>query len=166
MSRHRAMMEGNSGYQELMGNAELRRKIATYIVRAATPELIGYTAICDQVSKEFNEGKDRKDQIGLTTAFRYILQGRKNTMQFVFENLIKDDPAYEQFVANKAFRDAFLESMQKHHIIAMDYSDDYLQKVGNLVADMHERFHLDVTFFAKYFLSDKWLHEEILKNVQ
>lgn len=160
------MMEGNSGYQELTRNAELRRKIATHIVRAATPELIGYTAICDQVSKELNDGKDRKDQIGLTTAFRYILQGRKNTMQFVFENLVKDDPAYTRFITDKAFRDAFIESMQKHHVIAMDYSDDYLQKVGQLVADMHERFHIDVTVFAKYFLSDKWLHEEILESVE
>ena len=52
--------------------------------------------------------------------------------------------------------------MQKHNVTPMDYSDEYIQKVGNVVADMHERFQIDAALFAKYFLADTKLNKEVL----
>ena len=151
-------MEGNSGYQEIMVRPEIRRKISEYILRAAKPELIAYTSIDEQIGEEFN--------IACKTACRYLLGSRTKTANFVFENLIKNDPAYMQFISHKGFRDAFLQSLQKHHVIPMDYSGEYIQKVGNVVADMHEHFQMDVALFAKYFLADTKLHQEVLDAVQ
>ncbi len=148
------MMEQNSGYREIMARPEIRRKISEYILRAAKPELIGYTSVDDEIAKEFD--------IPAKTACRFLLGSRTKTVNFVFENLIKDDPAYVQFTAHKGFRDAFLQSMQKHNVTPMDYSDEYIQKVGNVVADMHERFQIDAALFAKYFLADTKLNKEVL----
>ena len=48
------MMEQNSGYREIMARPEIRRKISEYILRAAKPELIGYTSVDDEIAKEFD----------------------------------------------------------------------------------------------------------------
>lgn len=155
---NREMMERNSGYQEIMNRPEIRNRISEYILRAATPELIAYTAIDDRIGEEFN--------FHCKTACRFLLGSRTKIVQFVFENLIKEDPAYIQFISHRGFRDTYLETLKKHNAHPQNYSEDNVQKAKDVAADMKQHFALDAFLFTKFFLADNKTNAQVLAAVQ
>ncbi len=154
---NKEVIERSTGYQEIMKRPEIRRRISEYILRAATPELIAYTAIDDRIGEEFN--------IQCKTACRFLLGSRTKTVQFVFDNLIQDDPAYLQFITRRDFRDSYMKTLEKHFATPQNYSEENVQKAKGVAEDIQQSTGVDAYLFTKYFLADTKIHEQVLAAV-
>lgn len=152
------MVERNSGYQEIMNRPEIRHRISEYILRAAKPELIAYTAFDDQIGEEFN--------FQCKVACRYLLGSRTKIVQFVFDNLVKEDPAYIQFISHSGFRETYLKVLENRNATPQNYAEDNIQKAKDVAEDMKQQYRMDVFLFTKYFLADNKIHAQVLATVK